>query len=128
METKFVSIGVLHHDHEVWSKEMDFIKEGISFFDKKLLEVTSKFTDESRKVEVEKFQNQIAILLKVADDTKEKVEAHEIQLKSLASDKKFAEGEELMTYHEDMNQNISGLMKEYIDFRAEFRAWLAKCL
>ncbi|HOY13639.1 MAG TPA: hypothetical protein PLY70_10885, partial [Saprospiraceae bacterium] len=77
MDTTTAHIDSLHFEHVLWTRQLDFEKDEIKFFNKKLEEVVSRWTDVIILGKVEQFQNQFIRNKEVIDTLLHEIKLHE---------------------------------------------------
>lgn len=111
--TKPIYLSDLHFEHQHWLKELDFFKQEVSVFEKRLAEISSRNTAMEVRQQLESFQNQFIRQKEVIDEVKHRINEHENELSAYAKDNPVA----IDRVHFD---DHSGLREEMNTFRTIF--------
>lgn len=121
-----VHIDDLHFEHERWRKELDFYKDELPVFQRRLEEVASRYTDQAVLAELDHFVNQFTIQKIAFDELAHDIHAHEATLAKYAKEKPVAVDHVLFEDHEPLRDRMETARKIFADLKIEFNRYLAK--
>ncbi len=119
-------IGDLHFDHMEWLNSLQFYKEEIGIFERRLEEIVRRNNMHEVMAELEHFQNQFIREKEVIDELRHDIKGHENMLEKEAKEHPVAIDHRYFTDHTDLRDRFHTFEKIYHELKAEFRQWLAK--
>ncbi|NND93971.1 MAG: hypothetical protein HKN45_03845 [Flavobacteriales bacterium] len=118
----------LHFEHNVWKNQLNFCKDELEFFKRRLEEISQRYTDEDILKRLEHFQNQFIIQRDEIDRFLHDINVHEDHLAKEAMENPVATDHLLMHDHpaererfDTFNDLYSELKKEYMTY---LRRWM----
>jgi len=127
MPTTKVNAQELHFEHTLWTKELSFATDEIKFFEKKLSDIVSVFSDREVLANLEHFQNQFIRQKEVVDELNHKIKIHEQDLSNRL--KTNSELNDNMTEnHTKMRDDMMMFRKLFAELKKEFFQFLGKVL
>ena len=120
------SIFELHADHKEWMNKLDFYKDDIKIFTKRLEEIASKNTDKEILAEVEKFQNQFIVQSNNIDQIKHIINLDENKLQAEVKRNPVAVDHRKMGNHDEERDLVDTFEKNFNGIRAEFNSFSGK--
>lgn len=116
----------LHFEHEVWSNQLEFCKDEIEFFKKRLGEVSVRYTDKDILKRLEHFQNQFIIQRDEIDRFLHDIHVHEDALANEAKENPVASDHRLMNDHAVERERFEIFNKLYLELKSEYFDYLRK--
>lgn len=121
-------IDVLHFEHQVWTSELNFYKDELVIFDKRLGEMVNNYTDKEVLGHLEHFQNQFIIqnqeIVQLLHDSRE----HEEFLAFAAQSAPIAIDHQSFADHAQLRDRMEQFTKLYMALKQEFKAYLSKIM
>ena len=105
-------IDVLHFEHIVWIKELEFYKNELKVFNKRLTEVSDRYTSTEVLARLEQFQNKFIVQNEVADILRHDLKSHENELMEIAKDSPVALDHKVLKDHPDMRERMESVLKK----------------
>ena len=124
MKGNTINIENLHFDHVHWKNELNFLRDEVLSFEKRLRDVSSTHQESETKKKIEHFQNRFMGVTEVTDNMLNKMEHHEMNLATLAKDKHFNDTDRDVTSHKKMEKEICGLRDNFNEMKSEYRQWM----
>ena len=127
MSTKtHVHIDDLHFDHELWKKELDFYEDEIRIFERRLGEISVRWTDQDVLSQLERFQNQYIREKEVIDILQRDIKRREQALSIYA--KEHAENIEDTNFedHRELRERMFTFRKIYNELKHDFHNFIRK--
>jgi CBS-domain-containing membrane protein len=121
-------IGDLHFDNMEWLNALQFYKEEIGIFERRLEEIVRRNNKHDVMAELEHFQNQFIREREVIDELRHDVKTSENLLEKEVKDHPVAIDRRYFIDHSDLRDRYQTFEKLYGELTAEFRTWLAKRL
>ena len=119
-----ISIENLHFDHVHWKNELNFLRDEVLSFEKRLREVSAAHNEPETRQKVEQFQNRFIGVTQLSENMLNKMEHHEMNLATLAKDKHFNDTDRDVTSHKKMENEICGLRDNFNEMKSEYRQWM----
>lgn len=116
----------LHFDHEVWANELEFYKNEITIFNRRLEEIVQKYTKKEVLMDLEKFQNQYIRQKEVIDELAHKIRIHEQALARYAKEHPIAIEHQYFRDHTSLRDEYEIFVKIYQELKTDFMRFLAK--
>lgn len=116
----------LHFEHEVWAKELAFLKDEVAFFERRLGELVTKNTDKDMLALLEQFQNRFIRQKEVIDELNHDINVHEDKLQQFVDEHPVAVDRVHFNDHANMRDKIDTNRKLYHDLKTEYFKFMAK--
>ncbi len=121
-----LSLERVHFDHRIWNNELDFVKDEVNIYEKRLSDLVQKDYNRDMMRGLEHFQNQFIRQKEVIDELHHKVNTHEHHIVEItisqASDKLNPLFEEYLGLSDEMET----FRKIFQQLKKEFYQYLAK--
>lgn len=127
MDTK-VHMDDLHQENRTWINNLDFYKDELETFNKRLGEVINQNNTIEVTSMVEHFQNQFIRQKEVLDELKHDVKTEENDLVQNVKDYPVASDRRLFPDHKDLRDKLKTFDKIYLELKCEFENFLSKTL
>jgi hypothetical protein len=121
-----IYIGDLHFDHMEWLNSLQFYKEEIGIFERRLEEIVRRNNKHEVMAELEHFQNQFIREREVIDELRHDIKAAENLLEKEAREHPVAIEHRYFTDHTELRDRFQTFEKIYRELKSEFHQWLAK--
>jgi len=121
-----VHLGDLHSDHTIWLNTLQFCKDEIAIFEKRMGEIALRNTHTEVMAELEHFQNQYIRQNEVIDEMRHTMKQHENGLAQEAKEHPIAMDHRLFHDHSGHREAMHTFEKLYRELKEEFMAWLVK--
>ncbi|HMS69558.1 MAG TPA: hypothetical protein PKD18_15540 [Saprospiraceae bacterium] len=128
MDTTTAHIDSLHFEHVLWTRQLEFEQDEIKFFNKKLEEVVSRWTDVIILGKVEQFQNQFIRNNEVIDSLRHEIKLHEQYLAGKAVEQPTIVGRILFDNHDDLKLKVETQSKMFTSLRTDFLDFLRQTM
>ncbi len=116
----------LHFDHKLWLNQLDFYKQELEIFQKRLDEVAVRNNSEEFRRGVSHLQNQILIQNEQADMHIHDFKSAEQKLEKIILENPVAVDHRLFDDHTYERTRMETFVKIYTDFKDELYQFLAK--
>lgn len=124
MSTKKVYMSDLHFEHKVWTSQLKFQKEELSFFTHRLEEVASRWTDKDVLEKVEHFQNIFIVQSNQIDQLLHDIKMHEEELVDRTKENPVAIDHVRFDDHTGHRDQVETQNKLFGEMKAEFMNFL----
>jgi hypothetical protein len=121
-----VYIGDLHFDNMEWINALQFYKEELGIFERRLEEIVSRNSKTEVLAELEHFQNQFIREREVIDELRHDIKAGENLLAKAAKAHPVAIDHRYFTDHTELRDRFQTFEKIYRELKAEFHRWLTR--
>ncbi|MEO6229918.1 MAG: hypothetical protein ABJB11_12195 [Ferruginibacter sp.] len=118
-------IATLHSDHSEWTSKLDFYKDDIGVFQKRLQEVAGKNNAKDFSAELEHFQNQLILEQEQIDLLKHAINKHENVIEKSVISNPVASDHRRLPGHDDQHEDIKRFEELFASLRKELLAFLA---
>ena len=118
-------IGELHFTHQLWIKELEFYKDELAIFNKRLKEVAGMYTNKKIMANVEHFQNQFIIQKENADILMHDVNKYERSLAAIARRSTIAIDHRSFPDHPELRNRMNSFIKIYKQLKNEYLDFLS---
>jgi hypothetical protein len=125
MSTK-VGLYELHEEHKEWIQKLNFYKDDINIFEKRLQELVSKNTKEEATKEIEHFQNQFIIQKNNIDTIKHIITVDEDEIQKEVNKNLVAVDHRKVEDHPKERDLVETFEANYKELREEFNKFSAK--
>jgi hypothetical protein len=115
----------LHQDHIKWINALDFYKEEILIFQRRIEEIASKNNSTNILKMIESFQNRLIIQRNEIDILKHNINDHEMYVKNKVEYNPAANHKNLLD-HKNESDSIITFEKLFADLRKELYNFLSK--
>jgi hypothetical protein len=126
MSTQHVYYTDLHFEHEVWAKELAFLKDEVAFFERRLEELVTKNTNKDMLALLEQFQNRFIRQKEVIDELNHDINIHEDKLQQFIEQHPVAIDRVHFNDHSTLRNNIETNRKLYSELKEEFFKFMSK--
>ena len=116
----------LHFEHQVWLNTLQFCKDEIAIFERRMGELATRNTDKALLAELEHFQNQYIRQREVIDELRHELKQHENALEKEVRDHPVAVEHRLFHDHTTHREAMATFEKLYRELKTDFQHWLAK--
>ena len=121
-----ITIPKLHLEYRQWIAELNFCKEEISIFERRLEGIINRNSDPEATAQVEHFQNQFIREKEVIDELKHKLRISERQLAGFVKEISGLGLESIkMDNHPNLREDMKTFRKIYSELKNEFRIFEA---
>lgn len=121
-------ISDLHFEHEVWLNTLQFCKDEITIFERRMGELATRNTDKSLLAELEHFQNQYIRQREVIDVLRHDIKQHENFLEKESVEHPTAIDHRSFGDHTELRNQMETFEKLYHELKNEFYRWVAKSM
>lgn len=121
-----VHIDDLHFEHERWRKELEFYKDELPVFQRRLEEIAKRYTNKEVLAELDHFANQFKIQHTAIDELAHDIHEHERGLAKYAEDHPIAIDHVLFEDHGPIRERMETARKIFTDLKQEYNRYLAK--
>jgi len=126
METEVFYNSSMHFEHQQWKGELDFWKDELKFFDNRLSELVTHWTNKVELVQLEHYQNEFILHRGVIDDLLETIEKHEIRISGQSKTNTTALDTQLVKKHIELRNSIETQRHLYSELKKGFFRFLEK--
>lgn len=126
MATEVLYNSNMHFEHQQWNGELAFWKQEITFFNKKLIELVSRWTNKEVLAQLEHYQNQFIVHNNVIDDLQEIIEKHETRIAGQSKTNTDALDVQLTKEHVEFRNKIETQRHVYSELKKDFFRFLEK--
>lgn len=116
----------LHLDHQLWKNEIQFYREEIKIFNKRLEEIAERNTKQEVMGRLEQFQNHFIRQNEVIDEFLHKVNEHEHHLADYAEKHPVAVDHVHFKDHKGMRDEFDRFVEIYQELKRDFMRFLSK--
>jgi hypothetical protein len=107
----------MHFEHKQWKGELAFWKDELMFFNYKLSELVTRWTDKDVLAQLEHYQNEFVLHGGVIEDLQEIIEKHEERIAGQSRTGEDALDVQLTKGHQDFRDIYTlSLKKSFLDF------------
>lgn len=123
------TIPTLHSEHRVWTNELNFFKDEIKIFERRLAAVANRNEGLTVTAQVEHFQNRFIREKEVIDELKHNLSLNERQLAGFVKELNGLGLQSIrMDSHAKLRNDMQTHRKLYTELKNEFRRFEAFCL
>lgn len=119
-------LDVLHFEHEKWGSQLEFYKDELKTYTKRLEDIASRYTGRGVMQELEKFQNQFIRQNEVIDILVHDINKHEETLVESVKENPVASNHRLFDDHSELRDRMEMFLKIYNELKPEFMRYLTK--
>lgn len=116
----------MHFEHKQWEGELSFWKDELMFFNNKLSELVTRWTDKDVLAQLEHYQNEFVLHGGVIEDLQEIIEKHEERIAGQSRTGEDALDVQLTKGHQDFRDKIETQRHIYAELKKEFFRFLEK--
>lgn len=124
--TKYISD--LHFEHQVWLNTLQFCKDEIAIFERRMGELATRNTDKALLAELEHFQNQYIRQREVIDVLRHDIKQHENFLEKESKEHATAIDHRGFGDHTELRNQMETFEKLYRELKDEFYRWVARSM
>ena len=118
----------LHFEHQVWLNTLQFCKDEIGIFERRMEEIVSRNTDKALLAELEHFQNQYIREREVIDELRHDIKQHENFLEQEVKEHPIAIDHRAFGDHTILRERMGTFEQLYKELKDEFYRWMAKVM
>ena len=118
----------LHFEHQVWINTLQFCKDEITIFERRMEEIVKRNTDKALLAELEHFQNQYIREREVIDELRHDIKQHENFLEKESMDHPVAIDHRAFGDHSNLRDRMTTFERLYKELKDEFFRWMAKVM
>ena len=118
----------LHFEHQVWLNTLQFCKDEITIFERRMGELATRNTKTTLLAELEHFQNQYIRQREVIDALRHDIKQHENFLEKESIEQPTAIDRRSFTDHTELRNQMETFEKLYRELKDEFYRWVAKSM
>jgi hypothetical protein len=118
----------LHFEHQVWLNTLQFCKDEITIFERRMGELATRNTNSTLLAELEHFQNQYIRQREVIDVLRHDIKQHENFLEKESLEHPTAIDRRSFTDHTELRHQMETFEKLYRELKDEFYRWVAKSM
>ncbi|SFI77000.1 hypothetical protein [Olleya namhaensis] len=126
MEKEIIYNSNMHFEHEQWKGELAFWKQELLFFNNKLSELVTRWTNKDVLAQLEHYQNQFILHGGVIEDLQETIEKHETRIAAQSIEGEDAIDVRLAEQHVAFRDKMETQREIYADLKKEFFRFLEK--
>lgn len=126
MATKTLSNELAHFEHTQWRNELSFWESELKFFNERLGEIVSKWTDKTVMAELEQFQNQFIRQAEVIDTLQHEINVHETEIAEHLKKNIDVLNIEHAEHHKSFQGKMETQRTIYADMKKKFFNFLSK--
>ena len=126
MEKEIIYNSNMHFEHEQWKGELAFWKQELLFFNNKLSELVTRWTNKDVLAQLEHYQNQFILHGGVIEDLQETIEKHETRIAAQSIEGEDAIDVRLAEQHVEFRNKMETQRQIYADLKKEFFRFLEK--
>ncbi len=124
MKKKATYINDLHFEHKAWKSQLDFQKEELQSFNRRLEEVVVRWTDKDILRQVEHYQNNFIRHNEVIDTLLHNINEQQHALSTFAHDHPVAIDHVHFEDHVDMRKEVEDQNRIYNELKKEYFRFL----
>jgi hypothetical protein len=125
---KTIHLSDLHFDNKRWSDELDFCRQEVTLFEKRLGEVAARNTDKDTLSVVEHLQNRFIRENEVIDELMHEINVQESSIVAFAKANPTALDHRSFNDHAILRDKMDSFHKLFQELREEFNRFIAKWL
>lgn len=126
MEKEIIYNSNMHFEHEQWKGELAFWKQELLFFNNKLSELVTRWTNKDVLAQLEHYQNEFILHGGVIEDLQETIEKHETRIAAQSKEGEDAIDVRLAEQHVAFRDKMETQREIYADLKKEFFRFLEK--
>lgn len=124
--SKPVYISDLHFEHSLWGRQLDFYRDEVSFFERRLEDLVQRWTDHGVLAQLERFQNQFIREREVIDILKHDINAHENSLVAYAKEHPIAIDHVHFADHDGLRERMARFREIFEELKNDCLTFLVK--
>jgi hypothetical protein len=125
MEKELIDNTDLHFEHEQWRRELLFWEDELKFFENRLGELETKWTDKDMLLQLESYQNQFTRHKEVINSLKHDINVHETNLAKFSQEHIDVLDHKLAIKHFKFRSRIEIQRLIYTELKKEFFHFLS---
>ncbi|MFC6269709.1 hypothetical protein [Frigoriflavimonas asaccharolytica] len=118
----------MHFEHKIWNGELDFWKFELKFFNEKLSELSTRWTNKSVLSQLEHFQNEFILHGGVIEDLEEIIEKHEIRISAQSIIDEVPLDIQLVKMHFEFRNRMETQRSIYLELKKGFFRFLEESM
>jgi len=124
MKTKPIYISDLHFEHKLWKSQLEFQRDELKSFNRRLEEVVVRWTDKDILSNIEKYQNNFIRHNEVIDTLLHEIGVQENKLTAFAISHPIAIDHVHFDDHSEMRESVETQQTIYNKLKKEFMRFL----
>lgn len=117
----------LNTEHNEWLKGLDFYRDDLKILERRLLELSGRFSDIEICKGIEHFQNQFLIQRNTMDELRHAIREHVAGFGQNVARGDGRLAEQLSVTHEELRDGYLSFEKVMNELRQEFAGFLTRC-
>lgn len=126
MEKEILYNSNMHFEHEQWKGELAFWKDELMFFNNRLSELVTRWTNKDVLAQLEHYQNEFILHGAVIEDLQETIEKHEERIAGQSIEGEDAIDVQLAKQHVEFRNKMETQREIYANLKKEFFRFLEK--
>ncbi len=126
MSKETVYMSDLWFDHNVWINELEFMKDEVKIFERRLEELVVKYTNKEMLAELEHFQNTFIRQKEIIDEYEHEIGLHTKELEKFAKDHPVALDHIHFKDHKIIREKMNSNREIYNQTKNDFFRFLSK--
>ena len=126
MEKEIIYNSNMHFEHEQWKGELAFWKQELLFFNNKLSELVTRWTNKDVLAQLEHYQNEFILHGGVIEDLLESIEKHETRIAGQSKIEEEAIDTQLAKKHIEFRNRLEAQREIYVELKKQFFRFLEK--
>jgi hypothetical protein len=128
METQVLYNSDFHFEHVQWNSEILYWENELNFFNIRIEELVTRWTDDEVLDKLEHYQNEFILHDGFTEELQETIEKHETQIACLNRQGKDSLNTTLLNKHLEYRNKMETQRQVYADLKKEFFHFLSKYL
>ena len=128
METQVLYNSDFHFEHVQWNSEILYWENELNFFNIRIEELVTRWTDDEVLDKLEHYQNEFILHDGFTEELQETIEKHETQIACLNRQGKDSLNTTLLNKHLEYRNKMETQRQIYADLKKEFFHFLSKYL
>jgi hypothetical protein len=126
MEKEVLYNSNMHFEHQQWKGEIAFWNDELKFFNNRLSELVTRWTNKDVLTQLEHYQNEFVLHGGVIEDLQEIIEEHETRISRQSKTGEDALDTQLAKKHIEFRNHIETQRHIYAELKKEFFRFLEK--
>jgi len=114
-----------HFEHTIWMKELEFYKNELKIFNKRLMDIGDSNRNAYVLARLEQFQNKFIVHNEVSDLLRHDLKKHENELMEFTKGGILAKEDKIMADHINLRDRMESFIKIYRQLREEYLRYLS---
>lgn len=117
-----------HFEHIIWMKELEFYKNELKIFNKRLMDICGSDKNADVLARLEQFQNKFIVHNEVSDILRHDLKKHENELMEIEKGSVLANEEKIMLQHPKLRDRMESFIKIYRQLREDYLRYLGDAM